>query len=44
MNSKLMKLFALGMLVVFTVASLAACTPTATEAPKTKIGISMSDC
>ena len=44
MNSKLMKLFSLGMMVVFLVASLGACTPAATEAPKTKIGISMSDC
>lgn len=44
MNSKLMKLFSLGMMAVFVVASLGACTPAATEAPKTKIGISMSDC
>jgi D-xylose transport system substrate-binding protein len=43
MNSKLMKLFSLGMIVVFAAACLGACTPAATEAPKVKIGISMSD-
>jgi len=43
MKSKLMKLFSLGMVIVFVAATIGACTPTATEAPKVKVGISMSD-